>query len=168
MDLLGNSAHLSDCGVYRYRLERYVGAGTKTIVFFGVNPSTADAEVDDNTVMRWKGFATRLKARRFIVGNVFSYRATDVRELATAEDPFGPEHWDVQKEIIKEADLLIPCWGSRMKLPANLRPYPEGLMGKLTGFNAETNVPLMSWGLTASRDPKHPLMLPYDTPLEPL
>lgn len=58
-DLLGNDAHLSECGTYRYKLQRYVGAGEFTYAFFGIIPSTADASVDDRTVRKWWGFSQR-------------------------------------------------------------------------------------------------------------
>ena len=83
------SAIISHCGKYRYRLDRMVSDSGPVYAFFGVNPSTADASVDDATVRKWRGFVQRWGGSRFIVGNVFAYRATDVKELATAVDPFG-------------------------------------------------------------------------------
>jgi hypothetical protein len=78
------SAVISDCGIYRYRLER--GAG-RTLSVIMVNPSTADAENDDPTIRKVLGFAERLLCERIVVGNKFAFRATDVNELRTAKDP---------------------------------------------------------------------------------
>ena len=86
---MSKSAIISHCGKYRYRLDRMVSDSGPVYAFFGVNPSTADASVDDATVRKWRGFVQRWGGSRFIVGNVFAYRATDVNELATAVDPFG-------------------------------------------------------------------------------
>ena len=48
------SAVISECGLYRYRLERQTaGAGSTLVVM--VNPSTADAEQDDATIRKLKG-----------------------------------------------------------------------------------------------------------------
>jgi putative transcriptional regulator len=45
------SAILSPCSLYRYKLEREVNqTGKLVIAYFGVNPSTADASNDDQTV----------------------------------------------------------------------------------------------------------------------
>ncbi len=43
------SAILSPCGRYRYRLEREVQADGRVFAYFGINPSTADADLDDAT-----------------------------------------------------------------------------------------------------------------------
>ena len=83
------SAIISHCGKYRYRLDRTVSDSGPVYAFFGVNPSTADASVDDATVRKWRGFVQRWGGSRFIVGNVFAYRSTDVRQLAAVEDAFG-------------------------------------------------------------------------------
>src|SRR4051794_27288791 len=113
------SAILSPCGTYRYRLERDLGMEGPVFAFFGVNPSTADATVDDATVRKWTGFVKRGGGSRFIVGNVFASRATDGRDLATADDPQGPENAEHLGRIVVDADVLVPCWGSRTKLPPN-------------------------------------------------
>lgn len=81
------SAILSDDLVYRYRLERCVADAGPVYAYFGGNPSTADHEIDDQTVKKWRGFTKLLGGSRFIVGNVLSFRATDVRALSKAHDP---------------------------------------------------------------------------------
>jgi len=159
------SAIISPCGRYRFRLERTVDMTTpgKVFAYFGVNPSTADATVDDSTVRKWIGFTTVYGGSRFIVGNVFALRATDVRELkdlnalAAVRDE-NDRHID---QIAAEADVLVPCWGSRDKLPRVLRPWLDCTMTRLQN----TGKPVMCFGLTASGDPKHPLILGYNTPL---
>jgi hypothetical protein len=158
------SAIISQCGLYRYRLERTVAMGGPVYAFFGVNPSTADASVDDATVRKWIGFSKRWGASRFIVGNVFAYRATDVRALGGVDDPHGDEIGDHITDIITEADILVPCWGNTNKVPPKLQCYFDVLMDAL----ASSGKPVKTFGLTASGDPKHPLMLSYDTPLVPM
>lgn len=158
------SAIISECGKYRYRLERQCSMpldGSKTVAFFGINPSTADTMLDDATVRKWRGFTRRNCWHRFIAGNVFSYRATDVRELAHAPAVCGPDHMLHLGEIIEEADVLVPCWGSSSKVPQALRYIIKDTLSLLL----TSNKPVLHFGLTASGDPKHPLMLGYDTPL---
>lgn len=163
VDFAGSGAVISACGRYRYRLDRHVGAGDRVAAFFGVNPSIASATVDDATVRKWIGFSKRLGFKRFIVGNVFAYRATDVRFLASdGADAIGPEWFDHTDQIIAEADVIIPCWGRRTKVPSAMRGQFENLTSLITG----SGKPSMCWGLTAGGDPKHPLMLGYDTPLQ--
>ena len=86
---------------------------------------------------------------------------SDVRELAAAMDPIGPDNALHLEEIIREADVLVPCWGSRTKLPKQLHLHLDNLMEQLV----QSGKPVMTFGLTNSGDPKHPLTLGYDTPL---
>lgn len=169
------SAVISPCGQYRYRLERgpfqlpliapIQGLYGRTIAFFGVNPSTADASIDDSTVRKWTGFCQRWGAGRFIVGNIWPLRTAYVRELAAA--PYFP---DIARENVRqilaitdEADLLVPCWGSRDKIPRSMHGELDALLALLLSAGK----PVLHFGRTKSGDPLHPLMLSYDTPLLP-
>lgn len=158
------SAIISPCGQYRYRLERTVGMEGPVYAFFGVNPSTADATVDDATVRKWIGFVKTWGGSRFIVGNVNPFRATDVRELAANRMTIGAMHDQLQhlEAIVRDADILVPCWGNRSKAKHLGRDFDTVLQMLLS-----SGKPVMHFGLTASGDPKHPLMLGYDTPLTP-
>lgn len=158
-----SSAVISDCGQYRYRLERRTQLieDGKTIAYFGVNPSTADAHLDDHTVKKWRGFTNLNEGTRFIVGNVFAYRATNVKELAKAEDPIGVDNAAHLMKIASDADLLVPCWGNTAKVPASLRHYFQHVLNILR----ESGKPIRIFGTTKSGDPLHPLMLSYNTEL---
>lgn len=158
------SAIISRCGKYRYRLDRDCGQpfdGSKTFAFFGINPSTADATLDDSTIRRLRGFTISYGGHRFIVGNVFAYRATDVGELSRCSDPVGPDQSTYLQQIINDADVLVPCWGNSGKVPGPLRYF---IASTLELIHAAEK-PVMHFGLTASGDPKHPLRLCKDTPL---
>lgn len=158
------SAVLSPCGQYRFRLERTISMEGPVYAFFGINPSTADANLDDATVRKWIGFCKRWGAARFLVGNVWPLRTPDVRHLATAT------RWldimrENQKHILSmavEADILVPCWGDRAKVPRAMHNELDELLALLRG----TGKPLRHFGLTKGGDPKHPLMLGYDTQLQ--
>lgn len=161
------SAIISPCGKYRTRLDRQVMHNSgPTYAFFGINPSTADASIDDATVRKWTGFVRQWGGRQFIVGNVFSYRATDVKELDRQNrlhtSLFGPTHWDDIHSIIAEADVLIPCWGNSAKVNRNIRPC----IGELLEVIRHCGKPVKCFGRNdSSGDPKHPLFLPYTTEL---
>lgn len=161
LDLTGSGAVISACGLYRPRLDRYIVAGATVAAVFGVNGSTATADEDDQTVRKWLGFGRRLGWARLIVGNPFSFRATDVRALASADDPVGPDNARYLGEIIAEADVLVACWGDRGKLPRRLRPELDHMAARLLA----SGKPVKCWGLTKAGDPVHPLMLGYATPL---
>lgn len=157
----GNSAIISPCGTWRYRLDREIQPTGTVFAYFGVNGSTATADKEDQTTRKWNGFTLRNGGRKYIVGNPFAFRATDVRDLARADDPVGPENGRHLREIIAEADVLVPCWGNRAKVPERLRLH----FATLRDLLLTAGKPVKVFGLTASGDPKHPLMLGYDTPL---
>ncbi|WP_250865629.1 DUF1643 domain-containing protein [Caballeronia sp. INSB1] len=157
------NAIISACGAFRFRLERDVQMEGLTFAYFGVNPSTADATSDDATVRKWNGFTKVNGGRRFIVGNVSAFRATDVRALGATL--ISPDQWHANIEhlqrIIADADVLVPCWGNRSKAPRHLRNDFDMVLAMLQ----TSGKPVRHFGLTSSGDPKHPLMLAYATPL---
>jgi hypothetical protein len=159
----GSSAVISDCGMYRYRLDRAVQERGVVAAFFGVNGSTAGPVEEDHTTNKWRGFSLRNSFRRYIAGNQFAYRSKDVRNLARVADPVGPENARYLAEIIAEADVLIPCWGNSDKVPQRLRHHFDALRSQLFA----SGKPVLIFGLTNGGDPKHPLMLGYETPLVP-
>lgn len=155
------SAVFSPCGKYRHRLDREIQPEGVVALYVGVNPSTAGADEDDQTTGKWCGFSLRNGIRRYIVVNPFDYCAKDVKELAAVNEPASAENIGHIMAAIAESDILIPCWGSRDKLPKQLRHHLTRL--KLTLFAAHK--PIRIFGLTKSGDPMHPLMLGYSTPL---
>lgn len=157
------SAVISECGAYRYRLDRDIQPEGLIFAYFGINPSTADHEIDDPTVKKWRGFSSRNNVRKFIVGNVFAFRSTNPKGLKLTGDPFGPERDAYLSQIILEADVLVPCWGNLDKMPKELRWAPAVLLNMLLA----TRKPVLHFGVTESGQPMHPLMLAYATPLIP-
>ena len=157
------SAVISGCGRFRFRLERDVQAEGSIYAFFGINPSTADAEVDDQTVKKWKGFSLAWGGKKFIVGNVCAYRATNVCELSDVvlSPAQVSENLAHIRQIAADADVLVPCWGNRMKAPKHMRADFDIVLNMLLA----SGKPVRHLGLTKRGDPRHPLMLDYSTSL---
>jgi len=163
------SAILSPCGTYRYRLERddieVDGApgliGVRTACVIMVNPSTADAIEDDTTIRKVRGFASRNDIGRVIVVNKLAYRAKDIRDIAKAVDPIGPENDAHISQAVRDADLTILAWGPVTKLPKYLRR--RWLEVVRIAERHRTN--LYSIGIAQCGHPRHPLMTPYETPI---
>lgn len=155
------SAVISGCGRYRYRLERSTVGGGSTAVLM-VNPSTADASVDDATIRKLLGFGSRHRWGRLIVGNLFAYRATDVRELGHCSDPIGPENDDHLIQILADCDQVICAWGPLAKQPKHFR---NRFLHVLTLINGSGLDPYHIGHLTKCGHPRHPLMLAYDSPI---
>lgn len=153
-------AVISECGTYRYRLDRGTG---RALMFLMVNPSTADAEQDDATIRKCLGFAERNGFARIVVGNLFAYRATDVNELRKVVDPIGPENDQHLTAMLREVDMVIAAWGSLNKLPEALRRRWREVV------HLADRVPLQMKMLGCCLDghPKHPLMVGYYAKIEP-
>lgn len=149
--------------LYRYRLDRIVSLmdDGPVIAYFGINSSTADARNDDHTVKKWRGFSIKLKARRFMVGNPFAFIATDVATLGRVADPIGPDNDHHLASIIAEADILVACWGSELKVPERLQPQIHRLATTLHA----SGKPVKCFGLTDGGFPRHVLRIPYATEL---
>lgn len=155
------SAIISDCGLYRVRLDRDLGQPGPVVAIGGVNPSVADAVVNDATIRKDIGFGRRLGWGRIIKFNKFAFRSTDVKGLRTARDPVGPDNDRHIEEIMREADLVIAAWGPLAKLPAALR----GRWKEVVRIADRASKTLHCFGVADDGQPRHTLMLSYDTPL---
>ena len=156
-----DSSIISDCGRYCYFLNRKVAVSGPVFAFFGVYPSVGDAEAGDAAMRKKIGFTKRWGGSQCVVGSIFAFRTNNVSVLGKCADPFGPRNAVELDNIIQYADVLVPCWGTRSKLPERLRPRVAWLSGLLL----TSGKPVKCLGVTGSGDPCHPLMTGYDTPL---
>ena len=161
MNTIDGTACLSACGRYRWRLDRDLGRDGPVLAGIMVNPSKATASVSDQTINKWLGFASRLGAGRFIVGNKFAWRATDIRGLQGVADPVGAENDQYLETIMREADRVIVAWGTLSKLPLPMRSRWRDV----AAIAQRVGKPLWCFGTAKDGHPLHPLMLAYDTPL---
>jgi len=153
-----SSAVLSGCGVYRYRLTRRWGDGP-TCLFVMLNPSTADADKDDPTIRRCIGFAKREECGGLEVVNLMAFRATKPKDLPGDRTAVGPDNADHVFTAAAEVDgPVIAAWGAQK---AALR-YAAGF---LHGFEMRS-IRLLCLGITKDGQPRHPLMVRKDQPLE--
>ena len=157
------SAIISPCGQYRYRLERQsAGPGATAVIM--VNPSAADAEQDDATIRKLRGFGERHHWGTIIVGNLFAYRATDIRDLRTARDPIGPDNDDHLIQILADADQVIVAWGPLAKQP---RGHANRFINVLSLIEGACLDPHSIGAPAQDGHPRHPLMLAYSSPIQP-
>lgn len=156
------SAILSDCYRYRYRLERGPQGANQTAIIM-VNPSTADALMDDHTIRKLKRFGEIHDWGRLIVGNLFAFRSKNVKDLRSASDPVGPDNNHRLRMMLEEVDRVIVAWGAIGKLPKAL----QGRWREVVAMIPE-GTPVLSIGYpTNSGHPMHPLTLGYSLPIIP-
>jgi hypothetical protein len=157
---LERSAHISACGEYRYSLKRRWGEG-KLLPFVMLNPSTADANIDDPTICRCMGFARREGAAGIWVVNLFGWRATDPAELDQISYPRGEENIAALAIAVRAAGEtpVICAWGSHPLAIDEGRSFVEWARDDLGAH-------LMCLGKTKGGHPRHPLYVRGDQPLE--
>lgn len=148
-------ATLSSCGKYRFHLNRDLGAsgeGDKTILFVMLNPSTADASIDDPTIRKLRGFAQRLGYRKISVVNLFAYRATDPKQLKKVADPVGEGNLGYVEMHAELANLIVCAWGTG----GTFNQQNEKTLKRLCKFD------LYALEITKGGHPKHPLYVSYE------
>ncbi len=143
-------AAFSPCGRYRYGLWRRWGAG-QAALFIGLNPSTADAEIDDPTVRRCMRFARDWGYAGLLVANLFGLRSTDPRGLRGLRDPIGPDNDAWIARYQEQAGLVVAAWGAG-----------GALNGRDRAVLAMLKTP-RCLGKTKAGAPRHPLYIAAST-----
>jgi len=106
------NAVISDCKKYRYALYRVWDESLPTVMFVGLNPSTADAIEDDPTINKCIKFAKSWGYGALIMSNLFAFRSTDPDKLKTEIDPIGSENDMWIERLVNKSDLIIAAWGN--------------------------------------------------------
>ena len=105
------TADFSSCRRYRYALWRIWGGTTGYAMFVGLNPSTADENVDDPTIRRCMAFAKDWGYSGLCMANLFAYRATQPADMMSAGDPIGPDNDDWLRDASGGAAVVVAAWG---------------------------------------------------------
>lgn len=156
--LLSSTAVMSPCGLYRYRLSRIWNETAYTLPFVMLNPSTADASLDDPTIRRCIGFARREGYGGIEVANLYAFRATSPDDLWKAADPYGPENDQHLSDVARAATgygvPIVCAWG----IHGGRNNRPIVLMQQVGAL-------LKCLGRTKDGYPRHPLYVKGDQAL---
>lgn len=148
-------AYISDCGRYRYSLCREWDSTKAKVCWIMLNPSTADANIDDATIKRCIYFSMQWGFGGMVVLNLYALRATNPAKILKTEDPVGPEN---DKIIRLYMDWpIVVAWGTLGAYKNRDKVVLEILKGS----------DIKSLGKTKMGLPRHPLYLRKDTLLEP-
>lgn len=166
-------AIISDCGRYRYHLWRTISAYDRLVevaraslgsarrcAFVMVNPSTADADLDDATIRKCLGFSGRWGFEMLDVVNLYAWRARDPKELRKADAlAMGPDNDGHIARVVERADRVVLAWGGHGTDVRRTRPDEVTTLVRRAARGEVGHL-----GLTNDAQPKHPLMLAYNTP----
>jgi hypothetical protein len=157
----GANAVISPDGRYRYLLTRRVSAARDTVTFIMLNPSTADATLDDPTIRRCIGFSRRWRCGVLQVVNLFAFRTSDPGCLKTVADPVGPENlrWILRSvdraEHSRVRPIVVCAWG----VHGRHRNQDLAILRLLK----RRTIRLVALGRTKDGHPRHPLYAPYSS-----
>lgn len=126
-----------------------------------LNPSTARAFADDQTMKKLFGFARLNGYGGVVVINHSDYRATDPGAAKAAGWPTTGYAKQLERRVLNEMmpgeerrDLLL-AWGNH---GPTIAAWAQGRV-------IDDRVRLIHFGLTKTGRPEHPCMLPYARPL---
>lgn len=145
---------------YRYVLLRSWDARKPVLVWICLNPSTADAESDDPTLVKIQTYARMWGYGSTVMLNLFAFRATDPWYMKRQDDPVGPDN---DTHILSEcarAETVIGAWGND---GTHLR-RSEAVRRLLL----LSNIGLHYLRLNQNGEPAHPLYLPLNLKPMPL
>lgn len=145
------TALISPCTEYRYWLRRpceSLFSDRGPAFFVMLNPSVADAEVDDATIKRCRGFARDWGCDGLLVANLYAYRSTDSGILWLVKDPVGPDNDFWLEKLLEENPSVICAWGAEADVE-RVKSFLEIASRKMAK--------LWCLGTTKNGSPRHPL-----------
>jgi len=149
-----SSAIFDRTQTYRYLLRRSWEQSKPCIAFIMLNPSRADAQLNDPTIRRCLGFARTWGYGSLVVANLFGFRAANPKQLHQVEDAIGKECDRYILEAIALSRCTVIAWGNGGTLAGRDRTVLDLI---------RTEVYCL--GMNRSGQPRHPLYVRADTPL---
>ena len=151
-----NDAIISDCGNYRYMLRREVESGANgALCFICLNPSKADWDKNDPTVLSCMRFARSLGYGDLYMVNLFAWR--DTNRAILLDDPklrVGPYCDYYIDKYVSACDMTIAAWGDFVSKRELFWRAEEV---------TDRHENLKALRITKKGHPHHPLYLPQDT-----
>lgn len=115
------SAQISPCEQYRWSLSRVWGDdGGRMVCWLMLNPSTADAEIDDPTVKRCIHFSKSWGYDGLVIVNIFPFRSSRpdeckrwiARENQGARDVIHHKNRPLVVETAKASSMVVAAYGA--------------------------------------------------------
>lgn len=144
-------AVFSSCGKHRLMLHRTWDTSKPTVMFIGLNPSTADSDRDDPTIRRVRSMAKSWGFGSVVMMNLFTYISTDPKKL-NIKDGNIFESNEILKDTGASVDTIVFAWGNFKVMGRDvevMRMFP----------NAK------ALHLNKNGSPKHPLYVRSDVQL---
>ncbi len=166
-----SSADISPCGRYRYSLTRIWNdiENPRIVCFAALNPSTANATVNDNTILREIAFGKTWGMDGLFKVNMYTWQETSPKKLFQAGENYdilGLSMEATVKLIVdRKCEFVVCGWGTNANKKYASRIASRG--EQFRDYAAIYGLKLFCLGINQDGSPKHPLYLPPDTPLQP-
>lgn len=146
---------------YRYQLWRVWDEEQDRLGWVMLNPSTADHTEDDPTIRRCLGFARSWGFGSIEVVNLYALRATQPQVVSTAikehgeSYAIGPHNDEHLVDACGRCKTIVAAWGAQK--------FADARAEVVTSLLRAHHPNVLCLGLTAARQPRHPLYLANDT-----
>ncbi len=138
-------------GPYRYWLMREWNPSLPRLCSFMLNPSTADAQDDDPTLLRNIHFATLWGYGGLEVVNPYAFRTPHpsalLKAMAGGADVVGERNLEYVTYAFHSCHRVVVAWGAAPWAQAHAQAY----------LNRFRHLSFWCFGLTKDKAPKHPL-----------
>lgn len=160
-----DDAEFSPDGLERLWLSRKVAETGPVGLIIGLNPSTAGAQTQDQTIRKEMAFAKQWGWSGFWKGNLFTRIETVSTKLKNMDYQMaiGEHGAEVLDLMIRSCHPIVVCWGSAV--PKHMVHRIRDVHDALRNTRAHAMDAISCFGLSLDGHPKHPLYLGYDTPM---
>ena len=149
----------------RYSLGQIFDENGKTLICFGINPSTACPESLDNTINKIIKIAHFNGYENWIMLNIYPQRATNPDDLhKIADEQIIKRNLEIishNLDTFKESDILF-AYGNLI----SKRKYLKGCLNQITELLKAKNKKVYIIKLTKEGNPVHPLYQKNDAVLQ--
>jgi hypothetical protein len=111
MHYIHKSAEFSDCGLYRYLLTRKWDESKPTAMCIGLNPSTANSDLDDQTIMWLTAILRHHGYGELLMTNLYAIISSKPDKIFSVSDPQRDNNSWLQ-DTARKASIIIYCWGN--------------------------------------------------------
>jgi hypothetical protein len=153
------SAEFDPTEQYRYWLGRRWQSTLPQLTIIMLNPSQANATVDDPTIRRCINLAHGWQFGAIIVVNLFAYRTAHPLELKQVTDPIGEGNDAALRKAASEGDKILLAWGNG----GSLHGRDQAVLNGLSSFRDK----FCCLGCNRTGQPRHPLYIQREARLQP-
>lgn len=132
----------------------------KPLVIFGINPSIATKDKNDNTISIVEHISSLRKCDGYIMLNLYPLRATKIDENydSVCNDSISNENLKYIEDRIPEGAEIIAAWGGMI----TARDYFISILNQINNIVKKKNAKWIALSITKKGHPHHPIRLSYE------